>query len=76
MHRNPTSLTCNQLHLIYPEREAIFLPFNQSYRGVGIYGTADEARQTNGHIDDRWHVYHAGRIYSKTHREKEGGDTK
>lgn len=61
-------------HLIYPERDAVFLPLNQSYRGVGIYRTADEAGQTNGHIDDRWHVYHAGRIYKKknTEREKEG----
>lgn len=39
-------------HLIYPQREAIFFPLNQSYRGVGIYRTANEARQTNGCVDD------------------------
>lgn len=49
-------------HLIYPERETIFLPLNQSYRGVGIYRTADKAGQTNGHVDNRWHIYHTGRI--------------
>lgn len=50
-----------QAHLIYPEREAIFFPLNKCYRGVGIYRTADEARQTNSHVDNRWHVYNSGR---------------
>lgn len=50
-----------QAHLLYPEREAIFFPLNKCYRGVGIYRTADEARQTNSHVDNWWHVYNSGR---------------